>query len=165
MDDEKITKFLFSKPKEAFEFFEKGGVDFKQLKELDLGRLLVKQRYQLTQEQIEAVEFVYWLSYFEEREFGHIISEVEKSKGATTPMIQAMLDKLHFGDKISLIEQHYASQSKDKDFIKLAWKVNKLRNEVAHGRFDDLNYDGFHLSDPKGQLKIIIDLMNAALHR
>lgn len=46
-------------------------------------------------------------------------------------------------------------------FIKFAWKVKKLRDAVAHQRFDDLKYDGLDLSDRKAQYKFLIDLTKA----
>ncbi|MFA5878043.1 MAG: hypothetical protein WC845_01625 [Candidatus Staskawiczbacteria bacterium] len=38
--------------------------------------------------------------------------------------------------------------------------MNELRNSVAHGRFQELKYEGHALSDLKGQMKIIVDFMN-----
>ena len=100
-----------------------------------------------------------------EREINDIINDVEKARmrGLKNPMINAMLDKLPFGSKISLIEKNYASMPKNKNYIKMLWKINDLRNHVAHGRFDELKYGGYLLNDPKGQIKLTIEIMNTSL--
>ena len=122
---------------------------------------MVKRRFNLTKQQIDAVEFVYWMSYFIEAELKQMILFVEKNLGNKTNMLEVALDKLHFGDKIGLIEI-YNENSKSDSFIKMCRKINDLRNDVAHGRFEKLEYAGFSLSDTKGQLKLFADIKNAA---
>ena len=51
--------------------------------------------------------------------------------------MDVMVGKLHFGDKIGIIEELYSG--KKNNFIKLMRKIQNMRNDVAHGRFDDLN--------------------------
>jgi len=163
--DDKIMEFLKSDPDKAIETFEKHGVDFDGLKELKMGKLFAQKRFNITDDQFEAVEFVFWITYFVEREINDIISFVEKNKmfGIENPMINAMLDKLPFGSKISLIEKNYATTPKDKNYIKMLWKINDLRNHIAHGRFDELKYGGYMLNDPKGQIKLTLEIMNSSL--
>ncbi len=165
--DDKIMAFLSSDPDKAIETFEKHGVDFNGLKELKMGKLFAQKRFNITDDQFEAVEFVFWITYFMEREINDIISFVEKNKmfGIENPMINGMLDKLPFGSKISLIEKHYATMPKDKNYITMLWKINDLRNHVAHGRFDELKYGGYMLNDPKGQIKLTIEIMNSSLSK
>lgn len=161
--DDKLLKFLSSDPDKAFETFEKMGTNFDDLKKLDMGRLLIKEKFKLSENQFEAVEFVFWISYMLERDLEAIIKDVEKARmlNLENPMLEAMLDKLHFGDKISLIQKHYATEPDDKNFNSLLWKINDLRNSVAHGRFDELKFGGHELHNPKGQLKLIIEVMKA----
>lgn len=166
MTIDEIGELLLSDPTEAFKILEKAGIDISSLKEIDIARVLVKERFQLTDEEKEAAEFVFWIAYFAEREIRNIILEVEKHKTKIeNPMIDAMLDRLHFGDKIELINSQYVSGEADKEFVSMLWKINGLRNAVAHGRFVDLKYGGFALHDIKGQLKLIIDFKNAALKK
>ena len=76
-----------------------------------------------------------------------------------------IVDRRHFGDKISLISDLYIKEPKKDKFVKILWKVNDLRNSMAHGRFDELKYEGHHLSALKGQLKIVTNFMNSALKK
>lgn len=124
---------------------------------LDLGRKLVREVYKINDEDIEAVEFIFWVVYFYERMTQDMIIQAECKSGARREAIQKIIDKLHFGDKISIVSDLYIKDPKKDDFIKLLWKLNELRNNVAHGRFSDLTYGGHHLSDSRGQLKLIND--------
>mgnify|MGYP001599669382 FL=1 len=163
MTKEEIVDKFFSNPDIFFSDFEKLGVDFSKVK-LDLGRVMVKKRFNLTDQQIEAVEFVYWMSYFIETELKQSILFVEKNLGSKTKMLEAALDKLHFGDKIGLITT-YNENGKSDNFTKMCWKINELRNHVAHGRFEKLEYAGLSLSDTKGQLRLFADIKNSAEER
>ena len=162
---DKMLKFLSSDPDKAIETFENLGTDFNDLKKLKMGKLFARERFKINDDQFETVEFVFWITYMMEREINDIINDVEKARmrGLKNPMINAMLDKLPFGSKISLIEKNYASMPKNKNYIKMLWKINDLRNHVAHGRFDELKYGGYLLNDPKGQIKLTIEIMNTSL--
>lgn len=140
---------------------EKESIHFESTNnKFDLGRRLVRDKYKINDDDIEAVEFIFWFVYFIERITQDMIIEAECGVGARREAIQKMVDKLHFGDKISIVSDLYV-KNRDKDgLIKLFRKVNDLRNAVAHGRFSDLTYGGHHLSDPKGQLKIINDFID-----
>lgn len=166
MDEKELMGMFQTKPKEALDYLEKHGVNFFEAgRKLDLGRLFVKKRFGMSKNSIDATEFVFWISYYAERELRDIISSIEKTlSGISTPMIEGMIDRLHFGDKISLVEKHYAGKSSEY-LIKILWKINNLRNNVAHGRFDELVYEDLALSDAKGQLLLISDFMNALLKK
>ena len=126
---------------------------------LDLGRRLVRESYKINDDGIEAVEFVFWIVYFLERTTQDMIIVAECGIGARREAIQKIVEKLHFGDKISIVSDLYVKNSKNDALVKLLWKVNDLRNNVAHGRFSELTYGGHHLSDSKGQLKLINDFI------
>lgn len=124
---------------------------------LDLGRRLVRERYKINDDGIEAVEFVFWIVYFLERLTQDMIIGAECKVGARREAIQKIVEKLHFGDKISIVSDLYVKNPNNDALVKLLRKVNDLRNNVAHGRFSELIYGGHHLSDSKGQLKLIND--------
>jgi len=125
----------------------------------DLGHRLARG-LKINDDDIEAVEFIFWFVYFIERTAQDMIISAECGVGARREAIQKMVDKLNFGDKISIVSDLYVKNPKKDILIKLLWKVNNLRNDIAHGRFNDLTYGGHHLSDPKGQLKIVNDFIN-----
>ncbi len=164
INPDKLTEFFFSKPDEALRMIEEAGVDFEEARsELDVGRNLVRERWSVGNQSIHAVEFVFWISYYIEREIRSLIIEPEVKVGARKLAIEKIVDKLHFGDKISIISDLYITNPKKDEFIKLVRKIQDLRNDVAHGRFDNLNYSDYSLSNLKGQIKLIIDLRNSLL--
>jgi hypothetical protein len=160
MNEKQLMKLFLEDPKKFISYLEQSGVDLVQSsKELDLARRLVVQKFNMNEEAIRATEFVFWISYFAERELRESILKVENTQGVTTPMLEGMLDRLDFGDKISLVERHY--QEGKSNFTKLYWKINNLRNDVAHGRISELVYDGLKLSDISGQLKLLSDFIKS----
>jgi hypothetical protein len=163
---EEMMKMVLENPNEFIKFLEENKIDFKKTRdELDVARKIVRERYKMSDEDIKAVEFVFWFSYFVEREIQDLIVEPEVRVGGRKEAIQLFADKLHFGDKISIISELYVQNPKKDVLISLLWKINTLRNEVAHGRFNELKYEEYKLSDARGQLKIIADLMNALLKK
>lgn len=166
MGSDKLFDELTKNTRNFFSELEKENFDFSKLKKIDLGRTIVKKRFNLTEEQISAVEFVYWISYYAETEIREMILEIEKIKtGKDNPVIDSFLDNLNFTDKILILEKNYALNDSDKPFIKILWKIKDFRNDVAHGKFDKLVYDKYPFSDPRGQLILIADIMNAAKNK
>lgn len=164
--EEKMMKMIKENPSQFIKFLEDNGIDFdKTAQELDMARKLVQERYSMNKKDISAVEFIFWFSYFVEKEAQDLIIEPEIQSGARREAVQILTDKLHFGDKISAISDLYVQNPKKDKFITLMRKVQDLRNAVAHGRFSELKYDNLDLSDARGQLKIVADLMNALLKK
>ena len=128
---------------------------------MDIARKFVKEGYKINDEDILAVEFVFWFAYFVERSIQDFIVEPEVGMGGRRETIQSLTDRLSFGDKISVISELYKEDLKKGDLLSLLWKINEIRNHVAHGRFDKLKYKECELSDIRGQLKIIVDFKDA----
>lgn len=141
---------------------EELGMDWSGL-DKDIIRKIVKKRYSLSDDQFEAVDFIFWIAYFVEREAGDLIVSPEVEVGARQIAMEAIVSKLYFGDKIKIIEELYAD--KRDSFVKLMRKIQDMRNNIAHGRFDNLNYAGYHLSDNRGKMKLIADLRDALLNK
>ena len=161
---EEILKMLKENPDELIKHLDKRNINLEKFgQELDIAKKLVKEEYQINDTNIQAVEFVFWLSYFVERSARDFIVEPEVQIGSRKETIQLLVDKLSFGDKISILSKlHLKSLKKDK-LESLLWKINELRNAVSHGRFEELKYEGYKLSNVGGQLKIISDLMSGLL--
>ena len=77
--------------------------------------------------------------------------------------MEIIISKLHFGEKIKIIEELHTE--KNDPFIKLMRQVQDLRNHVAHGRFNELKYAGYLLSDNRGKMTLIANLMDALLKK
>lgn len=167
MDEEEITKLFFTDPDQLFGMIQKNGGDLDGLRKLKLGKLFVKQRFPefVNQNNEEAVDFVFWFTYFVEREIRDDIFYVETKLGKTPIDIDRKLDDMDFGQKIKFIEDNYISDKEKDTNVQVLREVKKLRNYLAHGELDKLEYGGYYLSDPRGQLKLLVQLHNSALKR
>jgi hypothetical protein len=162
MNIEDIKKLIDGNPDTLIKKMEELGVNLSGL-DRDIARKMVKERFSLTDDQFEAVDFVFWIAYFVEREAEDLIIYPEVQLGARQKAIEVLMDKLHFGDKIKVIEELYVG--KKDNFIKLMRKIQDMRNDIAHGRFDRLNYGGYSLSDNKGKIKLIANLRDVLLKK
>ena len=156
MDAEEIKKLIDGHPDEMIKKGKELGIDFdankKAVKEM------VMKACNLNKKQSEAVDFVFWISYFVEYQVEQMIIIPEVKVGGREKAIKILVNKLHFGDKIDALEKLYLGK---KTITKLMRIVQNMRNDIAHGRFDNLKYKGYDLSDGCGQLKLILDLRNA----
>jgi hypothetical protein len=155
---DELKKIVDGNPDELIKWAEEHGLDFRELSK-DVARDAVKKRFSLTEEQFDAVDFVFWMSYMVERDAEDLIIESEVLIGGRRKSIELLVSRLHFGDKIKFIEEIYSS--KEDPFIKLMRQIQDLRNAVAHGRFNDLKYGGYSLNDNRGKLKLIANLRDA----
>lgn len=162
MDSEEIEKAVSGKAVDLIEFAKKNGIDFSDMGK-DFGRTFVKERFSFTEKQFDSVDFVFWIAYFVEREAGSMIIDHEIHMGARKEAMESVVGKLHFGDKIKIIEELHASKSDP--FVKMMRKIQDLRNSIAHGRFEDLEYGGYGLDDSRGQLILVGDLRDSLLKK
>ena len=158
MNEDELRKLVDGNPDELIKWAEERGIDFSGLSK-DVARDAVKKRFSLTEDQFDAVDFVFWISYMVERDADELIIEPEVHIGGRRESIELLVSRLHFGDKIKFIEKIYTS--KEDPFIKVMRQVQDLRNDVAHGRFDELKYGGYPLSDNRGKLKLLANLRDA----
>jgi len=162
MNIDEIEKLVDGDPDTLIEKAAELGIDFSGLDE-DIARKMVQKRFSLTDQQFKAVDFVFWIAYFVEREAEDLIIYPEVQIGARQRAIEALVNKLHFGDKIKIIEELYTG--KKDSVVKLMRKIQDMRNDIAHGRFDNLTYGGYHLSDNRGKLKLIANLRDVFLKK
>ncbi|MDQ5927928.1 MAG: hypothetical protein QG633_366 [Patescibacteria group bacterium] len=162
MDPEEIKKLIDGDPDTLIKRAGELGIDFSDMGR-SLARGMVTGKFSLTDEQFETIDFVFWISYFVERAAEEFITFPEVSVGARKEAMDVLIGKLHFGDKIKVIEELYMGK-KDKLII-LMRKIQDLRNDIAHGRFDKLDYGGYSLSDNRGKLKLVANLRDALLKK
>ncbi|MFZ4500537.1 MAG: hypothetical protein ACOYMZ_03555 [Minisyncoccia bacterium] len=155
MTIEEIEKLVDGDPDVLIQKAEELGIDLGGLNK-GIAKEMVKKRFSLTEEHFEAVDFVFWIAYFVEREAEELIIDPEVHVGARKSAMEALVSKLHFGDKIKIIEELHTG--KKDEFVKLMRKIQDMRNDVAHGRFNDLNYGGYNLSDNRAKIKLIGNL-------
>ena len=167
MNEQKIFDLLFSNPDKLFALIEQRGGNLDGLKKLEIGKLMARKRFPelVKKDSIDAAEFVLWFCYFVEREIRDSIFYVETNLRKDPKEVDKMLDEMTFGQKIIFIEKHYISNPKIDAYVKVLKDIKNLRNYMAHGELNKLFYGGYFLSDPRGQLKLGVDLRNASLKK
>ncbi len=162
MNIEEIKKLIDGDPDALIEKAQNLGIDFSDLQK-DIAKEMVRKRFSLTDDQFEAVDFIFWIAYFVEREAEDLIVYPEVQIGARKKAMEVLINKLHFGDKIKVIEELYTD--KKDELVKLMRKIQDMRNDIAHGRFENLNYGGYNLSDNRAKLKLIANLRDVMLKK
>jgi len=162
MDEEEIKKLIDGDPDILIQKAKEMGIDFSGLNK-DIARKMIEKKFSFTQEQFEAVDFVFWISYMVEKDAEDLIIYPEVQLGARQIAMDIIMERLHFGDKIRIIEKLYIN--KKDNLIKLMRKIQDMRNNIAHGRFDDLDYGGYKLSDNRGKLKLIAHYRDVMLKK
>ena len=160
-------KLLFSNPDKIFSIIEGKGGSLDELRKVKLGRILARERYLELKDKdiLDAAEFMFWFSYFVEREIRESIFEVEVIQGKVSEDIDKMVDTMTFGEKIGFIEKNYIEDENQDPFVKHLREIKTLRNHMAHGRLEKLKFGGYKLSDPRGQIKLISHFTNVCVRR
>lgn len=157
---DEAEKLISGNPRELIRKAEEAGIDFSDLK-FDVKKKLIQDGYGLSDKDLEAVDFVYWISYFIERSAEELIIDPQVEKGAQRETMEVLVAEMSFGSKITVIEKLYLK--KGDVLVKMMRKIQILRNSVAHGRFDELVYKGYHLDKGNGQILLVGDVRDAYL--
>jgi hypothetical protein len=163
MDYEEMKKLVDGNPDTLIKKLEEVNFDFNQLPD-GLSRDAVKKWCKLSDDDFAAVDFTFWAAYLIEYQASELIIEPEVSEGARKEVMEEIVSKLTFGDKISIIQNIHVRDKKN-PLLRMMRKMQDLRNNVAHGKFDMLEYGGFHLSTKKGQLKMFGDIRDVYLKK
>jgi len=153
MNERQITELLNGNPRTLVKIMESSGFDFNQL-DKNIAREMVQKKFELTQEEFDTVDFVFWVTYFAEKMTEELIIE---------PGEEINFERLYFTDKIKIVEERYTG--KNDPLITQLRKVRDLRNHVAHGRIKELIYDDYPLSDVRGRIILIGDLRDSLLNK
>ena len=162
MNEEDLKKIVDGDPDALIQFGTENGIHFSGL-DKNIARTMVKERYSLTDNELDVVDFVFWVSYFVERTAEELIVDPQVSIGVPKQTIDFLVNKLHFGDKIKVMEELY-SLKKDR-LVKFMRIIQDMRNDVAHGRFNNLKYGGYNLSDNRGKIKLLAELRDSMLKK
>lgn len=159
MTEEEIRKLVDGNSDVLIKEMGRLGIDFKDLSK-DIAKDLVRKAYNLTDDQFDAVDFIFWVSYFIEKTAEDLIIGPEVLEfGAREKTMKTLVDKLHLTDKIKVLSELHTSNNDP--LISIMYKIKDFRNDIAHGRFDSLSYAGYHLSDNRGKLRLVADIRDA----
>lgn len=167
MNEEEVTKLFFSNPEELFSKIKENGGNLDFVENLQLGKLIVRERFPglIDEKHEKAINFLFWFIYGIEQEVRNSILYVENRLGKSKQETEEMINGMTFGQKIDFVEKYYIKDKDNDVYISFMRTLNKLRNHMAHGRLNELNYGGYFLSEPEAQLKIFADVRNAHLKK
>ncbi|MFZ2310691.1 MAG: hypothetical protein WAW11_04045 [Patescibacteria group bacterium] len=128
----------------------------------NLSKTISKGALKLDDNQIETVSFVFWLCYMAEKDLDSILKESWNStktlynNGDNIQIVKFIKDVFKiktnkidvedkdytpnnttFGDRIFILEQLFGKI----EHVNLLWKLKKLRDDVGHGRIEDLKFN------------------------
>ena len=137
-----------------------------------LNSAVSKGALKLSDDQINTVSFVFWLCYLAERDIGFVISESWKKLAemfgveAIKPAKKFLTEYVFGKDKEKDIEnlekiRVYQGCHGSNNVTKILWEINRLRNDVSHGRIDALIYAERSLLLREVKEKLLIDYMEA----
>lgn len=133
--------------------------------------MLSKSALKLNQNQINTVQFTFWLIYMVETDLNDAIKEAwnlatSSSREEVVLMTKKLLQEgikgekkldpenlKYFSDKIKIYESFYKKDNR----TKLLWKLNDLRNDLSHNKINELKYKGNNLIDINVRKQLLKD--------
>ena len=133
--------------------------------------------------QTATVSFVFWICYLAERELENVLVEAwKKTKEILSTDNDTIVyirnkykirneiidtsdpnykpNDITFTDKIDIFQKING----DTKMTKFLWKLKRIRNDLSHGRIDDLKYDGDNLYTKEIKEKMLIDYFDCLLN-
>lgn len=130
----------------------------------DISKRMAIDFFKLKDEEVETADFVFWISYFVEKMIEDWIMNTKGCSVYTDEFIDIVISKETFGGKIFILEKLFSKKNEHKKLIKLIRTIQEMRNNVAHGKFQDIKYGGYNIADVRGRIKIIGELKNHLLN-
>jgi hypothetical protein len=162
-----VLKRLFTEPESVFAEYERNGGDYEDLRRLQIGKVFAQVKFPeiADNDYIGAAEFMFWIAYYIERDLNDLIIEIEVALGRQSrESVEQTLNGLVMGRKIQyMIDRKHTTDSSP--YVVFLKSFSQLRNHMAHGRLNKLEYKGYKLSHPKGQILLTSDLRNALIKK
>ena|SRR6187402_778895 len=140
------------------------------LEELDMNNIYKILSDNLTKEEIETVNFCFWVTFFAENFLKKILSKLfrklVKDHHKGDPLFEEFIDTVvnehYFMGKIGIFKTMKVHGFEE--FLKLSGELNAIRNRIAHGKLKDLSFRGKPINLPKTKQKIL-DLLIDAINK
>lgn len=149
----------------------------KNLSDEELSLMIPKASLCLEINKIQTAHFAFWICYMAELDFGDILTKAWKMAktlyGADEGVINIIKQKygikiekidpkdqnynlrtVTFGDRISVFEKVAGEEN---ELVKMLWKLKNIRDDLSHGRIDNLSYDGNDLELRATKEKLLLD--------
>lgn len=159
-----LEKIVDGNPSDLLKWSKENGVNFDGSgigKKMLFG--MIANFFPITPSQKDAVDFLFWISYYLEKEVEELVKTPELHIGARVEFLESVFSRMHFGDKIQLMQDLYAD--KKDPLIKFMRKIQNFRNDIAHGRFNKLTYGGYSLGNDNAHILMIGELRDALLDK
>jgi len=113
--------------------------DLSSLNDQELEVYFVKKAYKLTEEDISASQFIFWLIYYMERRLTDLMKDnlkgfIKCSDGSAQKATDLILDELHLSGKVRAFEKSLPPSKELKRFCDYYMKVNDIRNQLFHNK-------------------------------
>jgi hypothetical protein len=128
-------------------------------------RGFIKKSFSLSEDQMDTVEFLSWFIYYAERSLRNILiivlkGGIKSEDGSYEKIIEFIIDKFNFTEKIDLYNEASSGKKAGK-LVSYFRKINQLRNDIYHGRIEDLKYNKADLRQKKTRSKMMFDFFKA----
>jgi hypothetical protein len=146
-------------------------LDFKHIGDNELDTFLSRKAFNLTDDQISEVSFIFWLVYYAERKIKEqilnpLIQNITSNeyKGRVEDVAEIvgwLLDDSTFLTKINTLEKIMsASIYKDslRDYFSYCKQLNQMRNLISHNKIDLLVYKESPVRERKVKEQMLIEL-------
>lgn len=157
---------------------------FKRMSDEDLSLMVPKDALRLEVNKIQTVHFAFWICYMAELDHGDILTKAWQSAKAaygTEEAVINLIKKKHgikiekidpddpdhnerevtFGDRIYIME---LMAGKENEVVKMLWKLKVIRDDLSHGRINELNYGGVSLESREAKENLLYDYFRLGLN-
>lgn len=135
--------------------------------------MAVKERLDISQKQIDSINFIFWLTCLLEKELftkvvSSSISEWAKLGGMkhSEEFFEYIFDELSFMGKIKIFRKGFELYSADnsglKPFLSYAEKLNNLRNQISHHKFLELKWGELMIEDEETKISMLKEFESLA---
>lgn len=149
----------------------------------DFNSYIPKTMLKLSQKEIDTIQFVFWFCHIVERDLDSALQQafrnMESIMGKTPKKLVDLIKErfgvriekvdpnnpkydpecITFNDRIDIVEKSMGKS----DHTRFLRKIKKLRNDLSHGRIDDLTYEGKDLAEIETKRILIFDYIKQAL--
>lgn len=141
--------------------------DVEQISDADLPTYLPSVALKLSNDEIDAVHFVYWLTFLVEKQMKDVVDNYLKRTGCSSDLkdlIDDIYDELTIYGKIKILEKQLKRSEGIKSFKKLFsfyTVLKEMRNNMAHCKIERLLYKGKNIQERKTKNLMLVDYYEA----
>ncbi len=142
----------------------------------DFATIVPRYALQLSDEKIATISFCFWITHMAETDLGAVIQEAwqltkQKEPVDNEALLQAFQEFVKGTERLNPDELTFYRQKikvyetliGENAHSSLHWKLNTIRNDLAHHRHDSLSYEGQSLDLVDTKRKLLSDYFTISL--